>query len=195
VIPAYFLAVAIALRLVGETKYFVAVVRGQARPNPVSWFCWSVVPLVAFAAQTSNGVRPAAWMTLVLAIGPVGIVTAAMVRGGARSRVTRFDLACGGLALAGLAAWQLTNRPALALVLLIMADLVAAVPTFRNAHRRPRDECSAAYLLSTVAMAVTLLTVDRWAFEDAALPAYTLAVNAALYGVIKIRVVVPLSAA
>ncbi len=163
-IPTYFLAVAIVLRLVGEAQYFVAVVRGRARPNPVSWFCWSLVPLVAFAAQTSNGVRPTEWMTLVLAIGPMGIVTAAMIRGGLRSRVTRFDLACGGLALAGLGAWQLTSQPTTVLMFSILADLVAAVPTFRNAYCRPYDECAPPYLLSTAAMAVTLLTVNGWGF-------------------------------
>ncbi len=185
-IPTYFLAVAIALRLAGEAQYFVAVVGGRARPNPVSWFCWSLVPLVAFAAQTSDGVRPTEWMTLVLAIGPIGIVTAAMIRG-VESRVTRFDLACGGLAFAGLGAWPLTSQPAATLWFSILADLVAAVPTFRNAYCRPYDECAPTYLLSTAAMAVTLLTVNQWEFGHVALPLYIMAVNAVLYGVIKIR--------
>lgn len=186
-IPTYFLAAAMVLRLAGEARYFVAVVRGQARPNPVSWFCWGLAPLVAFAAQLSNGLRPTEWMTLVLAIGPVAIVTAAVVKGGVRSRVTRFDLACGASALVGLAAWQVTSRPAVAVLFSILADLVAAVPTFRNAYRRPLDECAPTYLMSSVAMAITLLTVNRWGFGQVALPVYILVVNVALYAVIRIR--------
>jgi len=191
VIPTYFLAAAMALRLAGEARYLVAVVRGEARPNPVSWFCWGLAPLVAFAAQASHGLRPTEWMTLVLAIGPIAIVIAAIVKGGGRSRVTRFDLACGGSALAGLVAWQLTSRPAVALLFSILADLVAAVPTFRNAHRRPFDECAPTYLMSSLAMAITLLTVNRWGFGQVALPLYILVVNAALYAVIKIRMTMP----
>src|SRR4051812_21241141 len=93
VIPPYFLAVAIALRLAGETHYVVAVVRGRARPNPVSWFLWAFVLLVTFAAQASDGLRPTEWMTLVLAVGPVAVLTAGLVKDGVRSRLTRFDLA------------------------------------------------------------------------------------------------------
>jgi hypothetical protein len=187
VIPVYFLLAAMALRLAGEARYVAAVLRGQARPNPVSWFCWALAPLVAFAAQLNHGVRPTEWMTLVIAIGPVAVVVAAAVKGGVRSRLAGPDLACGAVSLAGLVAWLVTSRPAAALLLSIVADLVAAVPTFRNAYRRPMDECAPTYLMSTVAMAITLLTVHRWAFGQVVLPAYILAVNAALYAVIRVR--------
>jgi hypothetical protein len=36
-------------------------------------------------------------------------------------------------------------------------------------------------------MAITLLTVHRWTFGQVVLPAYILAVNAALYAVIRVR--------
>jgi hypothetical protein len=36
-------------------------------------------------------------------------------------------------------------------------------------------------------MAITLLTINRWAVGQVVLPAYILAVNAALYAVIKVR--------
>ena len=187
VIPVYFLAAAMALRLAGEGRYFVAVVRGHARPNPVSWFCWGLAPLVAFAAQLGHGLRPTEWMTLVIAIGPVAVVTAAVVKGAARQRISAFDLACGGSAMFGLVAWLVTSRPAVALLFSILADLVATVPTFRNAYRRPFDEFAPTYLMSSVAMAITLLTVNRWVFGQVALPLYILAVNAALYAAIRIR--------
>ena len=187
VIPVYFLPAAMALRLVGEARYVLAVVRGQARPNPVSWFCWGLAPLVAFAAQLSHGLRPTEWMTLVIAIGPVAVVVAAAVKGGITSRVAAPDLACGAVSLAGLVAWLVTSRPAAALLLSIVADLVAGVPTFRQAYRRPMDECAPTYLISTVAMAITVLTVHRWTIGQIVLPAYILAVNAALYAVIRIR--------
>ena len=74
VIPVYFLPAAMALRMAGEARYVAAVLRGQARPNPVSWFCWALAPVVAFAAQLSHGLRPTEWMTLVIAIGPVAAV-------------------------------------------------------------------------------------------------------------------------
>jgi hypothetical protein len=187
VIQVYFLAAAMALRLAGEGRYFVAVVRGRARPNPVSWFCWGLAPLVAFAAQLSHGLHATQWLTPVIAIGPIAVVAAAVAKGGVRSRVTGFDLACGGSALVGLVAWLVTSRPAAALLFSILADLVATVPTFRNAHRRPSDEYAPTYLMSSVAMAIALLAVDRWVFGQVALPLYILAVNAALYAVIRIR--------
>jgi hypothetical protein len=187
VLPTWFLTAAIALRLAAGARYLVAVVRGRARPNPVTWFCWGLAPLVAFTAQLSHGLRPTEWMSLVLALGPIAIVTAAVLKNGVRGRVSRADLSCGGMALAGLVAWQLTDRPAVALLCSIGADLIAAVPTFGNAYRRPFDECAPPYLMSALAMAITLLTVNHWGFNQVALPLYILLVNLALYLVIRVR--------
>ena len=73
--------VAAALRLGGGAGYTLAVVRGRARPNPVTRFCWALAPLVAFAAQAQDGLDPQAWMTFIF-----GVVTCpAPGRHGSRS--------------------------------------------------------------------------------------------------------------
>ena len=184
--------VAAALRLGGGAGYALAVVRGRARPNPVTWFCWALAPLVAFAAQAQDGLDPRAWMTLVLALGPLTIFATSVLRGRSLGNVTRFDLACGGLALLGIVAWQVTSNPAVALGFAIAADLAGAAPTLRCAYRRPRAEYPLPYLLSAVSMVVVLLTVADWQFVQYAFPVYILAINATIFGVVTLRGTGPL---
>jgi len=179
--------VAAALRLGGGAGYTLAVVRGRARPNPVTWFCWALAPLVAFAAQAQDGLDPQAWMTLVLALGPLTIFVTSVLRQRSLGNVTRFDLACGGLALLGLVAWQVTSDPAVALVFAISADLAGAAPTLRCAYRRPRAEYAVPYLLSAVSMVLVLVTVTDWRFVEYVFPVYILAINAVIFGVVALR--------
>jgi len=187
VIGSEFILVAVALRLAGGAGYTLAVVRGRARPNPVTWFCWALAPLVAFAAQAQDGVNAQAWMTLVLALGPLTIFVAAVVRGRSWGTLTTFDLACGLLALAGVAAWQATDSPASALGFAVAADLAGAAPTLRAAYRRPRAELAVPYLMSAVSMVVVLLTITEWTFVAVAFPAYILAINSTIFAVVAHR--------
>jgi uncharacterized protein DUF1214 len=179
-----FILVAVALRLAAGAGYAVAVVRGRARPNPVTWLCWGLAPLVAFAAQVPDDLDAAAWMTLLLAAGPLVIFALSVLRQRSWGSVTAFDVACGLLAAAGVAAWQATDNPAVAVLFAIAADLAGATPTLRAAYRHPYDECAPPYLLSAASMVVTLLTLTDAAFTGYAFPAYILAVNTALFGLI-----------
>jgi hypothetical protein len=179
-----FVLIAVALRLAAGAGYTLSVVRGRTHPNPVTWLCWGLAPLVAFAAQVPDDLDAAAWMTLVLALGPVTIFATSVVRQRSWGSVTAFDRACGLLAAAGVVAWQVTDNPTVAVVFAIAADFAGAAPTLRNAYRRPFDECAPPYLLSSASMVITMLTLTDLTFTQAAFPVYIMVVNAIVFGVI-----------
>jgi len=189
-LPSAFVVLAVLLRLGAGAGYVRAVVTGRARPNPVTWFCWGLAPLVAFAAQADDGVGAHEWMTLALAVGPMVIFATSVVKGRSWGRPSAFDLACGLLAVAGVAAWQATSSPSAALVFGIAADLAGATPTLRQAYRRPWDEYAAPYLISASSMVITLLTIEEWAFVPVAFAAYILAINLTIFVLVKVRTAV-----
>lgn len=89
--------------LVGGAKYIKGTVSGQIQPNKVSWFMWSLVPLIAFAAEIKQGVGILpALMTFMAGFVPLLIFIASFVNKKAYWKIERIDLACGLFSFVGL---------------------------------------------------------------------------------------------
>jgi hypothetical protein len=71
--------------------------------------------------------------------------------------------------------------PVLAIAFCIVADLLATLPTLHKAYRAPESEYAPPYLLSILAMLVTLGTVDGGGFIAYGFPLYMLLVNVVLF--------------
>jgi hypothetical protein len=162
--------------LTGNAAYARDTVRGNTQPNRVTWMLWAVAPLIAFAAEVTQGVGLNSVLALTVGLGPLMVVIASFMDPKAYARVTPFDAACGVLSLVALVAWAATGRGNVAILLSILADFLAAVPTIRKAYRRPHTEHAAAFLSGVAGAAITLLTIkpEDWSFASVAFPAYIL---------------------
>src|SRR5262245_34009971 len=93
----------------GSVAYLIDTVKGKVKPNRVSFLLWSIAPLIAFFAQIKQGVGLEALMTFSTGFLPLTIFIASFVNKQAEWKLTRFDLLCGILSLAGLALWMITK--------------------------------------------------------------------------------------
>jgi hypothetical protein len=180
-LPAWCAAVAIAVRLTSSGQYALAVVRGRARPNIVTWFLWGLTPMIAVAAQLGDGAGPAVAVTFVLGLGPLVVSVVAFFTDRSASRLTPFTLSCAAASFAGIVSWQLTAMASVAIAFCILADLLATLPTLHKAYLAPESEYAPPYLLSVLAMLVTLGTVDGGGFIAYGFPLYMLLVNVTLF--------------
>ncbi|NHA66521.1 hypothetical protein [Phycicoccus flavus] len=160
------------LSLVGSTRYAWLTVAGRTRPNRVTWILWATAPLVGFLAQLDEGVGWPAVLTLSIGLGPAVIAAATFVNPAAYWRVGRVDLACGLVSVLALGVWLTRDDPVGAVVLAVLADAVAGVPTIRKAWTHPWTENPVVFVLGAVNGYVTLLTIDRWDVAVWAFPAY-----------------------
>ena len=172
-----FIAVAILLRLLGGGVYLISTLRGKAKPNIVSWSLWGLTALIAFAAQICKGGGLEALVTLAIAVGPLAVTAAAVLKGAQSLRLTRLDVWCLSLAIVGIIFWVGTKDPLLALLMSIVADILASVPTVVKSYLTPQTESAAAYSLSVISMVVTLLTVRQRDVMSWAFPLYILVIN------------------
>ena len=179
-LPAWCAAIAITIRLAGGAQYTLAVVRRTARPNIVTWFLWGVTPMIALAAQTDRE-GPAAAVTFALGLGPLVVSAVAFRTDRSASHLTPFTVGCAAASLAGVVLWQVTAMPILAVVFCVLADLLATLPTLRKAYADPASEYAPPYLLSILAMLVTLGTVAEPDPTVYAFPLYMLLVNVVLF--------------
>jgi hypothetical protein len=160
--------------------YVSAVLRGEATPNRVTWFLWALVPLIAGAAQWRAGVGISTLVVLSVGAGPACIVLASFATKTGSWKLGPFDYICGACSLAALALWAVTGDPVTAIVLSILADAAAALPTLRKAWLAPATEDRSAYLIAFAGMILGILSVQEATFSAYAFNAYLVAVSGAL---------------
>ena len=88
---------------------------------------------------------------------------------------------------AGLVLRYITRLGNLAIVLAILADGLAAVPTLVKAYVAPESENYIGFLASAGSAAITLLTVKAWTFATFGFPLYIFVLGVALTALIKFR--------
>ena len=168
------------INFVACLSYVRAILRGEATPNRVTWLLWAFVPLIAGAAQWRSGVGISTLVVLSVGAGPACVVLASFVGGMGSWRLGPFDYACGACSLAALALWAITGDPVTAIVLSILADAAAALPTVRKAWLEPATENRSAYLIAFVGMVVGILSVREATFSAWAFNAYLVAASGTL---------------
>ncbi|WP_449277314.1 hypothetical protein [Leucobacter sp. GX24907] len=179
--------VTLALSMVGAGRYAYLTIRGKVRPNLVTWSLWAAAPLIGFFAQLDSGVGMPSLQTLGSGLGPLIVFIAALLTRHGRVRVTVFDIWCGVFALIALIAWITAGDARYAVFLAIIADGVAAIPTFRKAWHDPNSESVFLFVLTVLGSVITLLTMTSWAPEVWGFSGYLLLVSLSLTLVILSR--------
>lgn len=181
-----FVYVASIINLIANGAYIVDTLKGKTKPNRVTFLVWGLVPLIAYLAQRSDNSGPQAFFTLVIGVIPLLILLASFINKDAYWRVTTFDSICGALAVAAVALWLVTGQGVLAIILSMVADFLAALPTLIKSYKFPQTETPVAYFAETLASILVLLTVKDWRFVNYGFTAYVL-ILAMTFSVIFLR--------
>src|SRR3989344_7036794 len=115
------------ISFIGAVSYLVDTLKGKTKPNRVSWFIWTVAPLIAFSAELSKGVGIQSLMTFMVGFNPLLILLASFVNKKSEWKLGRLDFICGGLAILGLIFWMILREGNVAIFFAIVADGLAAI--------------------------------------------------------------------
>src|ERR1700693_1097434 len=96
-----FVYLGVAITALGGLSYLINTLRGTVQPNRVTWFLWSLAPLIAFAAEVRQSVGLQAWFTFILGFEPLLVVIASFINKKAYWKMTRTDKMFGALSLIG----------------------------------------------------------------------------------------------
>lgn len=165
-----FVILGFLLNALGSLSYFLAVLRGSAKPNKVTWFLWGVFPLIAGLAQIDQGVGLSVLTTFSAAFSSFLVLIASFFNRKSYWKLGTLDWICGALALLGCFLWQVTEEPNLALAFAIAADLLAGVPTFVKAYQAPETESPWTFLTGLLNYVLCLFTLQVWDFAHVAFP-------------------------
>ena len=160
------------LTIIAGLDYLRSAIKGEVKPNRVTWFFWFLIPLIGALGQIKSGVGREVIFTLALAFPPFLITLTSLLNKKAYWQVTKFDLLMGTLALIGLFLWQLTSNPVWAVIFSVLADASAGIPTLIKAYQHPETEKPIFFTLNTIGSFFVLLTVQRWHLENFLYPLY-----------------------
>ncbi|HET9105118.1 MAG TPA: hypothetical protein VFN55_17345 [Solirubrobacteraceae bacterium] len=177
-----------ALTLAGALGYARRTVRGETRPNRVTWGLWSLAPLIAGSAQLSEGQGLGAVLAFSVGLGPLIVFVSSFLSTHAHASLGGFDLACGLLSVLALILWLVLDSGTVAISMSIAADAFAAVPTLLKSIADPDSEHPAVFRNSAVNAAITLLTIRRWSYAAWGFPLWILVVCASLWAIIRWRI-------
>lgn len=160
------------INLLGGISYIKDTIQGKIQPNRVSWGLWTVAVMVAFSAEVSQGVGIQALATFMVGFTPLLIFIASFVNKKAYWKITKFDMFCGVLSIAGLILWYLTKIGNIAILLSIFADLMAGIPTLIKSYKYPKTENWIEFMSSFMSVSIVMLTFKTWTFVYYAFPLY-----------------------
>lgn len=175
----------IGVSSIGGIAYLRDMFSGTSKPNLVSWGLWSVAPLIATGAALSAGAD--IWGTARVFISgfvPLCIFTFGLFVRQSYWKLTWFDVLCGVLSVVALGAWLIANEPVLAILLAIVADLLACVPTLTKAWKNPETETAFTFSMGLLSSLITIPAIPIWTIENIAFQAYLILINLVLFTIV-----------
>jgi len=176
----YLVFIGVLVQLIGIYSYGREVVKGNAKPNRVTWLMWSIAPLIATAAGLASGVSLAVIPVFMSGFGPLIIFILSFTNKKAYWKLEKFDYLCGFFSLLALVLWGITKQPAIAIVFAIASDFIAAIPTLVKSWKYPETETAAPYTTGLINALTSFGAIRMWGFVELAFPIYLVFIDSSL---------------
>lgn len=168
------------VQLAGIYSYIRETLRGNTKPNKVTWLMWTVAPMIATFAAISNGVGWPALPVFMSGFGPLLVLLASFANNKAYWKLEKWDYACGFFSFLALMLWGITRQPDIAIIFAILSDGFAAAPTLVKIWSRPETETIHAYTTGAFNALTSFAAISVWSFSAYAFPAYLVFINGSL---------------
>ena len=149
------------------------MLKGETRPNLITWFIWLILQIIVALAQFTAG---ASWSIIIILviIFNITLVILLIFKGYGYKKYGFEDYFCLLLAILAIVFWQITKNPLLAIFWALIADLSAVVPTLIKVYREPRSENLLSWKLNVLAAFLAILASSKIDFANLAFPIYYL---------------------
>ena len=144
------------LVVAGGLIYCASIVWGRTKPHRTTRFVvFVVLTLNFFSILAAHGNTGAEVYGGILFVSSIAFLLLSLKSGMGGASV--FDWICLVVALAGVAAWQITDNPVLGVYFAVLADLVAYLPALVKTWKYPHTESPWLYILSATASFLSLV--------------------------------------
>lgn len=173
----YLVILGAIVQLYGKYFYIKKTLKGQTKPNRMTWLMWSIAPLIASTAAFSAGATWAVLPVFMSGFAPLLVFFSSFVDKNAYWQLKNYDYLCGIFSALAIIFWVVTKDPLTAIILAIASDLIAAIPTFAKCWVSPETESGIAYAAGLFSATTSLLAVSSWKLTEYAFPLYLIIIN------------------
>lgn len=159
-------AIAVFLTFAAYAPYFRDILKGKTRPHIYSWSLWGLLTILLVALQIKGGAGPATWITAAAGLLCLGVVILGMKNG--KKDITRSDTVVATLSLIAIAFWLVADQPIISIILVMVADGLAFIPTIRKSWHQPHSETLSLYVTNALRFILALAAVETYTFLSAA---------------------------
>jgi hypothetical protein len=155
--------------------YIITTLKGKTKPNRATWWVWGINGSVLCLGNLAAG-ADYTMLPLVCAVVAQLYIAILSIKHG-EGGWNRFDRRC--LIASGISfiLWRILNYDIIAIILPLLIDILAALPTLKKSYYEPETEDLLTYILYTVGGLFTVLAIQDWSFKIAITPFYVLLIN------------------
>ena len=177
--------IASIIGLLSYPLYFRDILKGLSKPHVFSWFIWFLLTGITFLIQLAEGGGAGSIVTGVESLCCFALAVLAYTKG--EREITRSDWVCFALALVAIVLWQLADAPTFAVVMVIVADTLALIPTLRKSYIKPHQETASQYALSSLHWVIAIIALESLAPANWLVPAWMATFDMVLVAVLLVR--------
>jgi hypothetical protein len=156
--------IASILAIVGNASYLKDVLKGNIKPHPYTWFIWSIVSMTTFFGGLAKGAGIGALPTGI-AEGFTIIIFLFSLKylfKGEAGHIRKIDNYFLVIALLGLIPWALTKDPTISVIVVVIVDIIAFLPTLRKTWTHPETERPLLYEMNVSRHVLTLFSLGSY---------------------------------
>lgn len=156
--------IAAVLAFVGNVSYLKDVYRGRIQPHPYTWFIWSIVSMTTFFGGLAKGAGIGALPTGVAEVFTIVIFLFSLkyLFQGKAGHIRIIDTYFLVICLLGLIPWVLTKDPTVSVVIVVLIDIIAFIPTLRKTWKHPESEKPLLYKMNVARHILTLFSLNAY---------------------------------
>jgi hypothetical protein len=157
--------IAVILTFIAYIPYYRDILKGKTHPHIYSWSLWGLLTILLVALQIKGGAGPATWVTAAAGLLCAGVVLLSLKDG--KKDITTSDTLIAFLSLIAIGFWLIANQPVISIILVIIADMLAFIPTVRKSWHKPYSETLSLFVTNAIRFFLALAAVEKYTFLSA----------------------------
>lgn len=163
-LPEQIILLGITANLIGSLFYLKNIIKGNIKPNLVSWFIWVLAPFIGVFFQFKAGVGLSFWGVFMAGFSSLIIFIISILKRNVSWKINTFDMVCGFFSVMSLVLYVLTHNISVSILFAIIADILAYIPTIRKSWQFPETESGSTYIGGVINNILSLLIIKNWIF-------------------------------
>lgn len=174
--------VATLMALIGNVPYLLDILKRKIEPHPYTWLVWTLVSGVTFFGQVVKGAGIGALPTGIAEIFTLIIFLFSLQYG--FKNIHKTDTYFLIFALLGIIPWILTKDPTISVIIVVIIDFIAFIPTLRKTWHYPNTETPILYSMNVARHILTLFSLEAYNIATTLHSVVMIIVNSTMTGII-----------